>query len=84
MDKPLFTEIFRLARMDDCLPAQRLAHEVDGFGNEYCWKEVARYVLYEETFDDFLNEFTPPQISVINYKCFSLLEQSIQKRKLLC
>nr|VZI27524.1 unnamed protein product [Spirometra erinaceieuropaei] len=81
-DKPLFTELFRLARTADCLPPQKLPHEVEGLVNEYCWKEVARYVLYEEIFDDFLNEFTPPQIPVINYKCFTYLQKTIRRNTL--
>uniref|UniRef100_A0A5K3EF53 HCO3_cotransp domain-containing protein n=1 Tax=Mesocestoides corti TaxID=53468 RepID=A0A5K3EF53_MESCO len=67
----LFTEISQLSYGE--VPRGAIAITSSGSPPNTFWREVARYVLYEEVFDDDLKQFNTPQYPSISYQYFDRL-----------
>ncbi|VDM17956.1 unnamed protein product [Hydatigera taeniaeformis] len=78
MKRPdVFTEISLLT--DGEIPRGAIPVRPAGSPSNLHWREVARYVVYEEVFDDETRKFNPPQYPSFPYRYFDRLCTVLQK-----
>lgn len=73
----MFTEISLL--MEGELPRGSIPVSLTGSPSNQYWGEVARYVLYEEVFDEETKRFGAPQYPSISYRYFDRFCGILQK-----